>query len=149
MLKQLGKRKVAKVKKYKEESKNDFQFDRKVFKKIDKIGNTLRKGSILHGKNVREISNIKNKYLTRLIAVIRENWKLPTYLMGKKLSCKIRIFISKKGKVLKYEIYKSSKSKSYDNWAVKSIKMIKVLIPPPQEIQEGLRRGDLILGFPL
>ncbi|MAZ47323.1 MAG: hypothetical protein CME65_02090 [Halobacteriovoraceae bacterium] len=106
-------------------------------------GNSV-KGDILDKKNQEFIS-----YVQSLPDQIRPYWKLPSYLASQNLQCRIKIYISKTGKVLRSEVVEPSGQPEYDQKALLAIKKASPLRPPPSSILTRVSSGEVGLGFPL
>lgn len=118
-------------------------------KKIILEGNKLSAGSAATGDNNKQADNIFVGYVQTIPDVVRPYWKLPSYLLEKDLRCRLRIFLSANGKLLKTEIFESSGVLEFDNKAIDAVKKSSPFPRPPKEAQSRVVRGDLILGFPL
>lgn len=111
-------------------------------------GNRISKGSSLVG----DYSDVQNSefsaYAQAIPVAIRPYWKLPSYLLDKDLRCRIKIFLSQEGKLLKLELQESSGVAEFDARAEKAIK--EASFPKPSsEVGARLVNSGLILGFPL
>ena len=106
-------------------------------------GNSV-KGDVLDKKNQEFIS-----YVQSLPDQIRPYWKLPSYLADQNLQCRIKIYISKTGQVLRVEVIEPSGQSEYDQKALQAIKKASPLRPPPSTILTRVSSGAVGLGFPL
>jgi colicin import membrane protein len=112
-------------------------------------GNKVSKGTALVGESSEEISLEFEQYANSIPDIVRKYWKLPTYLMDTDLKCRIRVFISAKGRLLNAEIFETSGVEEYDEKALKSVTDAKTFPVPPVSITHRVSAGELILGFPL
>jgi len=113
-------------------------------------GNRLSKGTSLVG----EYSDVENSefsnYVQSLPEVIRKFWKLPSYLMDQNLKCRIKIYLSMNGKLVKLEIYESSGQAEFDARAESAIRSASSYFPTPAEsISDRVASSGIVLGFPL
>ncbi len=146
-LKELSKKNIKTTTKVKKGKQKQF-VDSKKLDKLILAGNKISKGSALTGSQNSEDLPALQSYLEELPKLIRPSWKLPSYLMGKDLRCRIRIYIGNKGDVLRTEIIESSGDAEYDQRALSAI--MKSKLPAPDNIiASDLIRGVVILGFPL
>lgn len=106
-------------------------------------GNSV-KGDVLDRKNQEFVS-----YVQSLPDQIRPYWKLPSYLASQNLQCRIKIYISKTGNVIRSEVIEPSGQPEYDRKALDAIKRASPLRPPPSSILTRVSSGEVGLGFPL
>lgn len=120
-------------------------------KKIESLiieGNRLSKGSALVGDYTNEVNSEFSSYVQNIPGVIRPFWKLPSYLMDKDLRCRIKIFLSNEGKLLKIELQESSGVAEFDARAEKAVR--EATFPKPSEaVGVRLTSSGIILGFPI
>jgi colicin import membrane protein len=113
-------------------------------------GNKISKGSALTGDYSDEEISDFSIYVQSLPEVIRKYWKLPSYLMNQGLKCRIRIFLSTKGQLLKLEVQESSGQVEFDARAEDAIKKAAPYFPTPAEtVSNRVASSGIILGFPL
>jgi TonB family protein len=102
---------------------------------------------------VGDYSNESNSelagYVQTLPDIIRQFWKLPSYLKEKNLSCQIRVYIAASGNILKIDMHKSSGNEEYDSRAEKALRDAAPFPKPSALVAERLTRSGIILGFPL
>jgi hypothetical protein len=111
-------------------------------------GNRLSKGSALVGDYTDEQNSEFSAYVQNIPGVIRPFWKLPTYLLEKNLRCRIKIFLSSEGKLLKLELQESSGVAEFDSRAEKAVR--DATFPRPSDIVgTRLTNSGIILGFPI
>lgn len=112
-------------------------------------GNQISKGEAVIGDSLNESRSLFAKYASRIPSHVRPFWKLPTYLMDKQLSCRIRVYIAKNGDILRTEIIQSSGVNDYDARALNAIQSANPFPAPEDEIISFLAAGQVVLGFPL
>jgi len=112
-------------------------------------GNRLSKGSALVGDYTDEQNSEFSAYVQNIPGVIRPYWKLPSYLLEQNLRCRIRIFLSDSGKLLKLEILESSGQAEFDARAEKAVRDAAPFPKPNTEVGGRLANSGIILGFPL
>lgn len=111
-------------------------------------GNRLSKGSALVGEYTDEQNSEFSAYVQNLPGVIRPYWKLPSYLMEQELKCKIKIYLSPTGQLLKLELTESSGQPEFDARAEKAVR--DATFPKPSEsVGTRLTSSGILLKFPL
>ena len=118
-------------------------------KQLILAGNKLSKGNSITGGDSEASTGEFAEYLGSFPDWIRPHWKLPGYLADKGLKCRIRVFISSTGEVVKTEIFETSGDDEYDNRALNAINNSSPFPPPPSGLRARVIRGDIVLGFPL
>lgn len=111
-------------------------------------GNRLSKGSALVGDYTDEQNSEFSAYVQNLPGIIRPFWKLPSYLLEKDLRCRIKIFLSPEGKLLKTELQESSGTAEFDSRAEQAVRSA-TFPKPSEEVGKRLTNSGIILGFPL
>ncbi len=112
-------------------------------------GNKISEGVSLTGSGASASNGEFERYVDSLPNFIRPHWRLPSYLLGKELRCRIRVYISEDGRLLRAIIHESSGEEEYDN---KAIEAVKSASPFPGLGKEYAKRGvdgEILLGFPL
>jgi TonB family protein len=145
LLKNLSKKKLKKVKIKKQENK----IDRSKFKKLVLEGNQISKGSSTSGQQVSNGQQMYISYIQSLPDRVKPHWKLPSYLLGKDLQARLRVFIAANGVILKVVIYQSSGDTEFDSKAIEAVTKSSPFPKPSNEILTKVIAGDVILGFPL
>lgn len=112
-------------------------------------GNKLSKGVALYGDGNDADLTAFQLYASRLPDLVRPNWRLPSFLLEKKLKCRIRVWLSTSGDVLRTEVYQSSGDAEYDQRAIEAIKASAPFPKLSEEFAKRGLRGDIALGFPL
>lgn len=150
LLKDLGKKEVKQAKKVENNSNNiPTEKYRKDLKNIIMKGNKLNQGGLTSAReSAAEISAL-GVYSLSVKDLVRTNWNLPRYLKEQDLQCRIKIFISKSGRLLNMILVESSGNTDYDQRALKAIKDAGEFPIPEESIQKYASEGKIILGFPL
>lgn len=112
-------------------------------------GNRLSQGTALTGDFSDGPTSEFASYGQTLPGVVRPFWKLPEWLMNKNLRCRIKIFISSSGQLLKLQLLESSGDAEFDSRAEKSIRDAAPFPKPSDAVGSRLTRSGIILGFPL
>jgi colicin import membrane protein len=112
-------------------------------------GNRLSKGSALVGDYSDTENTAFSSYVQTLPELVRVHWKLPSYLLDKNLRCRIRMFISSSGQLIKVELHESSGQSEFDARAEKAIRDSAPFPKPEPEVASRLTGSGIILGFPL
>lgn len=111
-------------------------------------GNRLSKGSALVGDYTDTQNSEFSAYVQNIPGVIRPFWKLPSYLLDKDLRCRIKIYLSPEGKLIKFELQESSGVSEFDARAEKAIRE-STFPKPSTEVGSRLVNSGIILGFPI
>lgn len=154
MLKQRAQQRIKKkVIKTKDNSRVDGgdrrSFNNADLKKLVIAGNKLSTGVALVGSNGGEAGSAFSAYITQLPELVRPHWRLPSYLLEKDLKCRIRIWISESGDLLKAEIYEGSGEAEYDQKALDAVRQSAPFPPQEDSFKHRGINGDILLGFPL
>lgn len=128
---------------------NEEAIDAKKIKSLVLEGNKVSQGTSLIGDSLKQEMTAYNNYVGNLPNIVRPYWKLPTYLMDQNLKCRVRVYISSSGSIIKTEIYESSGTSEFDQRALRAVRAVQTFPAPPVEIATRLTAGDVILGFPL
>lgn len=112
-------------------------------------GNKLSKGSALVGEYTDEQNSEFSAYVQSLPGVIKPFWKLPGYLLEKQLRCRIKIFVSPSGNLLKLQVIESSGEAEFDSRAQEAVRKASPFPKPSAVVGERLTQSGIILGFPL
>ncbi len=123
--------------------------DRKNLDSLIVEGNRLSQGSALVGDYSDQATSELGAYVQVLPDLIRRNWKLPSYLMDKNLRCRIKIYLSGSGQLLKMEINESSGEDGFDDRAKAAIQASSPFPKPSAAVTLRLTNSGIILGFPL
>lgn len=113
-------------------------------------GNKLSSGSALTGSGTAEGEVTPfHLYISQLPDLVRVNWRLPSYLSDQELRCRIRIYLSAKGELIRAEIHESSGNEEYDKRALEAVRISSPFPAMESEIAARGIRGEVLLGFPL
>ncbi|MGE3610536.1 MAG: TonB family protein [Bacteriovoracaceae bacterium] len=112
-------------------------------------GNRLSKGTALVGDYSDQANSEFANYVQTLPELIRSHWKLPSYLLDKNLRCRIRIYLSMSGQLIKIEMQESSGQVEFDTRAEKAIRDASPFPKPSEVVGARLTSSGIILGFPL
>lgn len=157
MMKDLSSEKVEKKKvdvknAFKDEAKKEEGLSKSQRDRLKNLviqGNKISEGVSLTGGGASNSNGEFERYVDTLPNFIRPHWRLPSYLLGKELRCRIRVYISESGKLIRAIVHESSGEEEYDN---KAIEAVKSASPFPSLAKEFAKRGvdgEILLGFPL
>jgi colicin import membrane protein len=141
--KEKGKRRASNSSKTKENAKTQ-----KELRDLILAGNKLSQGSSAVGSGAGAVTAFQG-YVQNLTEIVKQNWKLPSYLLNKELRCRIRVYLGGNGSLLRTEVYESSGDPEYDNKAIEAIKSSAPFPGLSKEIRTRGSKGDVLLGFPL
>lgn len=113
------------------------------------LGNKVSQGNSVTGTSGEVDAGAFASYVSAIPHKIKPFWKLPSYLIGKNLQCRVRVFIAANGEVLNAEIYESSGVSDYDEKAIEAVKAASPFPIPQQSYKSRLLNGEIALGFPL
>lgn len=122
--------------------------ERKALRDLVLAGNKLSKGSSTVGSGAGAVTAFQG-YVQQLTEQVKQNWKLPSYLLNKELRCRIRVYLGGSGNLLRTEVYESSGDLEYDNKAIEAIVNSAPFPSLSSEIRSRASKGDVLLGFPL
>jgi TolA protein len=111
-------------------------------------GNKLSQGSSTVGNGAGAVTAFQG-YVQQLTELVKQNWKLPSYLLNKDLRCRIRVYLGASGNLLRTEVYESSGDPEYDNKAIEAIESSAPFPNLSKDIRTRASKGDVLLGFPL
>ncbi len=112
-------------------------------------GNKLNQGTQMYGEgNAAELTAYQ-AYKSRIPDLVRPHWKLPSFLSGKNLKCRVRVWLSMSGEVTRVAVYQSSGDTEYDQRAIEAVKSAAPFPALKEEYGRRALDGDLVLGFPL
>lgn len=111
-------------------------------------GNKLSEGMALAARERDPKLGEFHGYLEYLPQHIKKKWKLPSYLLGKDLRCRIRIIIAENGELINFSLIESSGDEEFDRRALQATKESNPFPKPNNSITSLLRQGHIILGFP-
>jgi colicin import membrane protein len=112
-------------------------------------GNKVSKGVAMYGSgNTAEMTAFQ-VYVSKLPDRIRPYWRLPSFLLEKKLKCRVRVWINLAGELVRSEVYQSSGDSEYDTRALEAVKSASPFPKLSEEFGKRAVNGDIVLGFPL
>ncbi|MFZ4712297.1 MAG: TonB family protein [Bacteriovoracaceae bacterium] len=112
-------------------------------------GNKLAKGNALSGGSATVDDGAFAQYVSALPFRVKKFWRLPSYLLGRNLKCRIRIFINASGELIKAAVFESSGVEEFDQRAVQAVEAASPFSTPDASFANRLNRGEIALGFPL
>lgn len=112
-------------------------------------GNRLSKGSSLTGDFTDQENSEFSSYVQSMPDQVRKFWTLPSYLKEQNLKCRVKVFLSSSGSLLKTEVVESSGVGEFDSKAVSAIKQAAPFSRPSEKVAARLSNYGIILGFPL
>lgn len=118
-------------------------------KQLVLAGNKLNKGTAMYGDGNASDMTAFQLYASRLPDLVRPHWRLPSFLMDKKLKCRIRVWLALNGEVTRAEVYQSSGENEYDQRAIEAVKSTSPFPKLADEFGKRGLNGDILLGFPL
>ncbi len=142
-LKNLSKQKIAKTK---STSTNQ---NKQELKQLVLAGNKLSKGTEAYGDSQSGDQTAFQIYISQLPQKVKPNWHLPSFLLDKKLNCRVRIWISMNGHLSRAEIYQSSGDNEYDQKALEAVRSSSPFPELTSEFGKRALNGEILLGFPL
>jgi colicin import membrane protein len=116
---------------------------------VELAGNKTSSGAAIVGDRSDGPGSPFSIYVQGLPDIIRPRWTLPSFLKDQNLQCRIKIFISATGQLLRTEVYESSGNDDYDQRAIAAIKRSAPFPVPEKDAAKFLAVKGLILGFPL
>lgn len=112
-------------------------------------GNRLSKGGALVGDYSDADNSELSSYVQALPELVRAHFKLPSYLLNEPLRCRIAVYLSPAGAVLKTDLIESSGNTEYDARAEKAIRDASPFPKPSATVAPRLGSSGIILRFPL
>jgi colicin import membrane protein len=112
-------------------------------------GNRLSKGSALVGDYSDEQNSEFSAYVQGLPELVRNQWKLPSYLKDQNLKCRIAVYLASSGEVVKTDIIESSGQEEFDARAERAIREAAPFPKPSSQVASRLSSSGVILRFPL
>lgn len=147
-LKSLGNKKVEADGKQKAD-KGLYGDKESTLKNLVLSGNKLSTGTQMYGDGPSGDMTAFQAYAVRLPDLIRPHWKLPSFLIDKKLKCRIRVWLDMSGEISRISVYQSSGDPEYDQRAVEAIRAAAPFPALKEEFGKRAQNGDILLGFPL
>lgn len=112
-------------------------------------GNRLSKGGALVGEYSDADNSELSSYVQALPELVRAHFKLPSYLLNEPLRCRIAVYLSPSGAVLKTDLIESSGNSEYDARAEKAIRDASPFPKPSAAVAPRIGSSGIILRFPL
>lgn len=112
-------------------------------------GNRLSKGGALVGEYSDTENSELSSYVQTLPELVRVHFKLPSYLLNENLRCRIAVYVSQSGSIIKTELIESSGNTEYDARAEKAIRDAAPFPKPSSSVAPRLGSSGIILRFPL
>ncbi len=78
-------------------------------------------------------------YIDKITAQIQDNWAVPDFFMNKNLEAIISVRIGKDGTLYVERFEKKSGDRFYDKYVMDTIRKSSPVIPPPKEMEIGIR----------
>ncbi|MCM2353872.1 MAG: TonB family protein [Pseudobdellovibrio sp.] len=107
-------------------------------------GRVLSKGTSPTGLDKIQSEN----YLVQLDTVIKRNWALPQFLIGKPLKTKVLVKIHPDGRVIDKKIVQSSGNPTYDDYCIQAIDKASPFPKVPDKFTEIFSEDGVLFGFP-
>ncbi|MCK5883066.1 MAG: TonB C-terminal domain-containing protein [Bacteriovoracaceae bacterium] len=118
-------------------------------KKLLIAGNQLGSGTAIVGTGNAEVGGILDLYASTLPEHVKPHWLLPSFLMNRDLTCRVKLYLSPDGELIKAEIFESSGNDDYDLKALGAVKKSSPYPSLPDGISHFAGKGSIVLGFPL
>jgi len=109
-------------------------------------GNQISKGNSASGEFTE---NPESGYLESLRDRLADHWELPVWLSRQKLSAQTRVWIDRRGKLIRFEFQKTSGNTQFDEAVKRTIVASQPLPAPPRELSSQLENAGVLVGFPL
>lgn len=107
-------------------------------------GRVLSKGTALTGIDRLQSEN----YLLQIDGLIKSNWQLPQWLIGKPLKTKILVKIASNGQVIDKKVTQSSGNPTYDEYCLLAIEKASPFPQVPEKFTEIYSNDGVLFGFP-
>jgi len=148
-LKEIGKKKVDGANEAKDTNKGLNGEKASSLKELALAGNKLSSGVAIYGSGQASDGSVFTQYISKLPDRVRVNWKLPSYLLDKKLKCRIQVWLKDDGSIAQLEVFQTSGDPEYDQRAIEAVKRSSPFPKLSPEISKRAMNGDIVLGFPL
>jgi TonB family protein len=123
--------------------------DREELNNLIISGNKISKGNSLTGGPGIADEGAFAQYVSAIPFRVKNFWKLPSYLMGRNLKCRIRIYINSTGELIKSNVFETSGVEEFDQRAIEAVEAASPFPAPEESFSGRLLRGEIALGFPL
>lgn len=107
-------------------------------------GRVLSKGTALTGIDRLQSEN----YLLQIDGLIKSNWQLPQWLIGKPLKTKVLVKIASNGQVIDKKVTQSSGNPTYDEYCLLAIEKASPFPQVPEKFTEIYSNDGVLFGFP-
>jgi TonB family protein len=145
----LSKLKTLSGKKITKKSIHTSGTDTQQLKQLVLAGNKLSKGTESYGDSRGANQTAFQAYVSGLPQKVKPYWRLPSFLLEKKLKCRVRVWIAMNGQVTRTEIYQSSGENEFDQKAIDAVKSASPFPELSAEFGKRAIDGEILLGFPL
>ncbi len=112
-------------------------------------GNKLSQGNSLTGTVGAADLGAFAEYVSAMPFRVKPFWRLPSYLLGRNLKCRVRVYISSTGELIKASVFESSGVAEFDERAVQAVEAASPFPVPDETYKKRLTQGEIALGFPL
>jgi TonB family protein len=116
--------------------------DREELNSLIISGNKISKGNSLTGTAGVADEGAFAQYVSAIPFRVKNFWRLPSYLLGRNLKCRIRIYINSSGELIRSNVFESSGVDEFDQRALEAVQAASPF-PAPEEIFSG---NDLKVG---
>lgn len=107
-------------------------------------GRIISKGTALTGLDRIQSEN----YLVQLDGLIKSNWALPQWLIGKPFKTKVLVKINTDGSVADKKVVQSSGNPTYDDYCLQAIDKASPFPKVPEKFSEIYKEDGVLFGFP-
>ncbi len=146
-LKEIGSKDLSDKNKSREKGLNGENSSK--LKNLVLAGNKLSTGVQIYGSGNSASMTLFGAYVASIPDRVRPHWRLPSFLMGKNLRCRVRVWLNIDGSVRKAEVYESSGNPDYDQRSVEAVHSASPFPSLKDEFKNRALNGDILLGFPL
>jgi TonB family protein len=123
--------------------------DREELNSLIISGNKISKGNSLTGTAGVADEGAFAQYVSAIPFRVKNFWRLPSYLLGRNLKCRIRIYINSSGELIRSNVFESSGVDEFDQRALEAVQAASPFPAPEESFSGRLVRGEIALGFPL
>lgn len=106
-------------------------------------GQEISKGSDLRGIARLDHANFVSKIETH----VKSKWFRPEWMRQQNFHSEVQVYIDPGGKIIRYEMTKSSGDKAFDKLAIDTVEMASPVPEPPSYLAELLRTEGITLIF--
>lgn len=112
-------------------------------------GNKISQGNSLTGTTGTADFGAFAEYVSAMPFRVKPFWKLPSYLLGRNLKCRVRVYIAASGELIKATVFESSGVAEFDERAIQAVEAASPFPAPEDAFKKRLTQGEIALGFPL